>query len=43
MYIDSALVKAERIDKKTGEKKTVAKPKEKKITWAEYKAKVLKP
>ena len=39
MYIDSALVKAERIDKKTGEKKTVSKPKEKKITWAEYKAK----
>jgi hypothetical protein len=38
MYIDSALVKAERIDKKTGEKKTVAKAKEKKITWAEYKA-----
>jgi hypothetical protein len=39
MYIDSALVKAERIDKKTGEKKTVSKPTEKKITWAEYKAK----
>lgn len=39
MYIDSALVKAERIDKKTGEKKIVSKPKEKKITWAEYKAK----
>jgi hypothetical protein len=38
LYIDSALVKAERIDKKTGSKKTVAKPKEKKITWAEYKA-----
>jgi hypothetical protein len=38
MYIDSALIKAERIDKKTGEKKIVAKPKEKKITWAEYKA-----
>ena len=41
MYIDSALIKAERIDKKTGEKKTVSKPKEKKITWAEYKAKEL--
>jgi hypothetical protein len=41
MYIDSALVKAERIDKKTGEKKTVSKPKEKKITWAEYKAKLM--
>ena len=39
MYIDSALIKAERIDKKTGEKKVVAKKKEKKITWAEYKAK----
>jgi hypothetical protein len=39
MYIDSALTKAERIDKKTGEKLTVKKPKEKKITWAEYKAK----
>ena len=38
LYIDSALVKAERIDKKTGNKKTVSKPKEKKITWAEYKA-----
>jgi hypothetical protein len=41
MYIDSALIKAERIDKKTGEKMTVAKPKEKKITWAEYKAKLI--
>jgi hypothetical protein len=40
MYIDSALIKAERIDKKTGEKMTVSKPKEKKITWAEYKAKL---
>ena len=39
MYIDSALVKAERIDKKTGEKTTVAKATEKKISWAEYKAK----
>jgi len=39
MYIDSALVKAERLDKKTGEKKVVSKPKEKKITWMEYKAK----
>jgi len=39
MYIDSALTKAERIDKKTGEKVTVKKAKEKKITWAEYKAK----
>jgi hypothetical protein len=39
MYIDSALIKAERTDKKTGEKKVVAKAKEKKITWAEYKAK----
>jgi len=41
MYIDSALIKAERIDKKTGEKKVVAKKKEKKITWAEYKAKLI--
>ncbi len=39
MYIDGALTKAERIDKKTGEKKRVSKPTEKKITWAEYKAK----
>jgi hypothetical protein len=38
MYIDSALLKAERTDKKTGEKKVVKKPKEKKISWAEYKA-----
>ena len=38
MYIDSALLKAEKIDKKTGKKITVPKPKEKKITWAEYKA-----
>ena len=43
MYIDSALVKAERIDKKTGEKKTVSKPKEKKITWQEYKTKFAQP
>jgi hypothetical protein len=28
-------------DEKTGEKKTVSKPKEKKITWAEYKAKLM--
>ena len=41
IYIDGALTKAERIDKKTGEKKTVSKPKEKKITWAEYKAKLM--
>jgi hypothetical protein len=39
MYIDSALIKAERIDKKTGKKTAPAKPKEKKITWAEFKAK----
>jgi hypothetical protein len=39
MYIDSALTKAERLDKKTGEKKVVSKPKEKKISWMEYKAK----
>ena len=38
MYIDSALTKAERIDKKTGKKTKPAKPTEKKITWAEYKA-----
>ena len=41
MYIDSALTKAERIDKKTGKKSIPSKPKEKKITWVEYKAKVL--
>jgi hypothetical protein len=40
MYIDSALTKAERIDKKTGAKIAVAKATEKKITWAEYKAKM---
>ena len=39
MYIDSALIKAERIDKKTGKKTTPSKKKEKKITWAEFKAK----
>jgi hypothetical protein len=38
MYIDSALTKAERIDKKTGKKTTPSKAKEKKITWAEFKA-----
>ena len=41
MYIDSALLKAEKIDKKTGKKMTTPTPKEKKITWAEYKAKQL--
>jgi hypothetical protein len=39
MYIDSALLKAEKIDKKTGKKMTTPKPTEKKISWAEYKAK----
>jgi hypothetical protein len=42
MYIDSALFKAEKIDKKTGKKmaaSSTAPAKEKKITWAEYKAK----
>ena len=42
MYIDSALLKAEKIDKKTGKKlegsSTGKAVKEKKITWAEYKA-----
>jgi len=41
MYIDSALLKAEKIDKKTGKKMatTTDKPAEaKKITWLEYKA-----
>jgi hypothetical protein len=42
MYIDSALIKAERIDKKTGKKITPSKPKEKKITWAEFKSKQTK-
>jgi hypothetical protein len=37
MYIDSALIKAERIDKKTGKKTTQSKPKEKKISWEEFK------
>lgn len=41
MYIDSALIKAEKLDKKTGKKMDgeANKPKkEKNITWAEYKA-----
>jgi len=39
MYIDSALLKAEKIDKKTGKKvASTSAPKEKKITWAEFKA-----
>ena len=38
LYIDSALTVAERLDKKTGKKTVVSKPKEKKITWAEYKS-----
>jgi hypothetical protein len=38
MYIDSALIKAERIDQKTGVKMVVEKTEEKKITWAEFKA-----
>jgi len=42
MYIDSALTKAERIDKKTGKKTVLSKPKEKKISWAEYKSQHLK-
>ena len=44
MYIDSALLKAEKIDKKTGKKMEGSASKavkEKKITWAEYKAKML--
>ena len=40
MYIDSALLKADKIDKKTGKKIAASKPTEKKISWAEYKAKV---
>jgi hypothetical protein len=39
MYIDSALLKADKIDKKTGKKIAASKPTEKKISWAEYKAK----
>ena len=39
MYIDSALLKADKIDKKTGKKIAPTKPTEKKISWAEYKAK----
>ena len=40
MYIDSALLKADKIDKKTGKKiAATSKPTEKKISWAEYKAK----
>ena len=38
IYIDSALTKAERIDKKTGEKTLACKQKkEKNISWIEYK------
>lgn len=37
MYIDSALTKAEIIDKRTGKKTIVSKPKEKNISWAEFK------
>jgi hypothetical protein len=37
MYIDSALIKAERLDKKTGKKTAASKPKEKKISWAQFK------
>ena len=39
IYIDGALLKAEKIDKKSGKKMETSKPKkEKKISWAEYKA-----
>jgi hypothetical protein len=39
MYIDSALTKAEKIDKKTGKKIAPSKPSVvKKISWQEYKA-----
>jgi len=39
MYIDSALIKAEKLDQATGEKMDVAPPvKAKKISWKEYKA-----
>jgi hypothetical protein len=37
IYIDSALRKAEKLDKKTGKKVPVKPIKEKKITWNEYK------
>jgi len=38
MYIDSALIKAERIDKKTGKKSSPLKPSVvKKISWKDYK------
>lgn len=40
IYIDSALRKAEKLDKKTGNKTTTVK-KDKKITWSEYKATIL--
>ena len=39
IYIDGALLKAEKIDKKSGKKMETSKPKkEKNISWAEYKA-----
>jgi hypothetical protein len=41
MYIDSALTKAERIDKKTGKSEVVEQMQARKITWAEYKARGL--
>ena len=38
MYIDSALTRAEKIDKKTGQKMEPSKPnKVKKISWKEFK------
>jgi hypothetical protein len=38
MYIDSALIKADKIDKETGEKMNVSPPvKAKEISWEEYK------
>lgn len=37
IYIDSALRKSEKLDKKTGKKVQVKPIKEKKITWSEYK------
>ena len=39
MYIDSALMKSEKLDEKTGKTTTISRPKPIKISWKEYKKK----
>ena len=41
MYIDSALMKSEKLDEKTGKTTTISRPKPIKISWKEYKKKNL--